>query len=131
MGRTLPVEFTNLSKLEYLYLGKNSLMNKRDDVEPLLLIAQLTELKELFLFHNVLTSLPAEFGDLKQMTKFSAANNKIKKIPGRMGGWDELEELYLSHNEIVSLPVSFGAFRKLKEFQIAFNPLLETLPKGM
>lgn len=65
------------------------------------------------------------------LTKFSCANNKIRKLHPRMAVWTELEELYLSHNEITDIPKSFGSFRKLKELQLGWNEGLETLPEGM
>lgn len=128
---TLPPEIAKLSKLEFLYLGNNNLLQKRGDVEPLLLIAQLTELKELFLFKNQFTSIPKEFDALNKLVKFSCSNNALRKIDPRMAVWNDLEELYLSHNELTEVPASFGAFRKLKEFQIGANPDLETLPESM
>ena len=45
--KTLPVEFSQLVKLKKLFLGKNHLLNKREDVEPLMLLTGMTELKEV------------------------------------------------------------------------------------
>lgn len=125
------MEFSQLVKLQKLFLGKNHLINKREDVEPLMLLIGMTELRELYIHKNGFTSLPTEFGNLREMVKFSAANNKLKSLPPLMGCWEHIEELYLSHNDIKAVPFTFGAFRKLKELQISHNPILETLPKGM
>lgn len=59
----------------------------------------------LQLQHNSLTSLPAEIGLLRKLTKLNASHNNIKTLPSEIYKLTELQVLILSHNHIESITV--------------------------
>ena len=64
----------------------------------------MTMLAELYLSGNQLTSIPAELGNLKNLTKLYLDNNQLKSIPGELGNLINLEDLRLDENKNLTSP---------------------------
>ena len=67
-------------------------------------IGQLTNLTSLNLYDNQLTSLPAEIGQLTNLTRLSLGVNQLTSVPAEIGQLTNLTELYLDGNQLTSLP---------------------------
>ena len=74
----------------------------------------LTGLRDLFLQHNVLTSLPEDvFSDLSSLLWLRLDQNALTALPEDVfSGLSSLGALWLHHNMLMSLPV--GLFRDLQ-----------------
>ena len=71
-------------------------------------IGQLTNLTQLYLSDNQLSSLPAEIGQLTNLTKLYLCNNQLSSLPAEIGQLTNLTMLYLSGNQLSSLPAEIG-----------------------
>jgi len=90
-------------------------------------IGQLTNLTELSLFDNQLSSLPAEIGQLTNLTELSLFNNQLSSLPAEIGQLTNLKELNLSGNQLSLLPAEIGKLTKLTRLDI-WNNKLSSLP---
>ncbi len=86
-------------------------------------IGQLTELKELFLYDNKLTSLPAEIGQLTSLEQLSLSNNQLMNLPSEIGRLTSLKVLNLHNNKLTSVPAEIGQLRSLTELSLGDNQL--------
>merc|ERR1711988_1690023 len=91
----------------------------------------MTKLEELCLHGNKFSVIPPEFGEFRELKKFTIANNLVKKVPGQLGYWgNSINEIHFSNNDIEEIPMSFGACWNLKALHLRGNPRLATLPKA-
>ena len=74
-------------------------------------------------FDHPLTSLPAEIGDLSQLTSLNLSHNELTSLPSEIGNLFQLTDLYLSYNELTSLPGEIGDLSKLTTLYLDFNQL--------
>jgi hypothetical protein len=86
-------------------------------------IGQLKNLTELYLHNNQLTSLPAEIGQLKNLTHLHLYNNQLTSLPAEIGQLTALTRLDLSNNQLTSLPAEIGQLKNLTHLHLAGNQL--------
>ena len=87
-------------------------------------IQRLTKLQLLHLDRNKLTELPAEIGDLRELSwVLSVNNNQLVGLPSSIQRLTKLERLYLDENKLTELPAEIGDIRELRELDVSQNPL--------
>jgi len=87
-------------------------------------IGNLTNLTELNLRNNELSSLPAEIGNLTNLTYLSFRFNGLRSLPAEIGNLTKnLTTLYLSQNSLSSLPAEIGNLTNLTELNLENNQL--------
>jgi len=67
-------------------------------------LGNLTQLKRLSLYHNQLTQIPKELGNLTQLKRLYLHVNQLTQIPKELGNLTQLERLYLEHNQLTRIP---------------------------
>jgi len=93
-------------------------------------IGDLANLTKLNLDTNAISSIPTEIGDLTELTELSLAFNAISSIPTEIGDLKKVESLALSENDISSIPEQIGGMSALEELYIDTNPFT-SLPAGI
>ncbi|MBF0363094.1 MAG: leucine-rich repeat domain-containing protein [Oligoflexia bacterium] len=88
---------------------------------------KLTQLKELDLYNNQLTTLPPAIGTLTRLKELYLSSNKLTTLPPEFGTLTQLNKLYLSSNQLTTLPPEFGALTQLNTLYLSGNQLT-TLP---
>ena len=111
-----------------LDLGRLGLTTK--DLEQLIqdnnkLFSNITE---LYLDNNNLSSLPKEIGLLTKLETLYLNNNNLSSLPKEIGLLTKLETLYLDNNNLSSLPKEIGLLTKLRYLYLDNNNL-SSLPK--
>ncbi|WP_272023941.1 immunoglobulin domain-containing protein, partial [Olleya namhaensis] len=122
-GTTIPLEIGNLTALEVLELGYNSL----DGPLPLTL-GNLTSLKQLIIDHNsALTgAIPIEIGNLLDLERLSFSDNNLSgDIPSEITQLTKLISLGLDRNQFTgAIPVDIGNLVELEYLTLWDNPTL-------
>ncbi|MBL1199939.1 MAG: TIR domain-containing protein [Nostoc sp. GBBB01] len=90
-------------------------------------IGQLINLSELDLRSNLLTTLPAEIGQLSNISKLFLSNNQLTTLPAEIGQLSKLNKLFLSNNKLRMLPAEIGQLSNLSVLDLRSNQLT-TLP---
>jgi leucine-rich repeat protein SHOC2 len=107
----------------------------------------MTQLVEIMLEYNQLTTLPADFGRcisvldirlsnqlqtipeeicmLEALTRMDISNNRLIKMPASLGRLSSLTLLSLDFNNMVELPSSIGQLTRLIDLSVLGNPILE------
>ena len=111
---------TNLH-LSNLRLSYNSI-NTSTSISRL---ATVKKLKYLWLDHNDIEKLPAEIGELTQMSELYLGNNAISELPNEIEKCNNLCVLYLGDNQFKSLPEQIIDMRILYMLVIYGNKISE------
>lgn len=93
-------------------------------------IAEISQLKYLFLYFNDLVKLPENIGDLVNVTRFELAYNELTELPENIGKMQRLNYLDISNNNITLLPENITGLSKLTHFNFSGN-LLEAFPSSV
>ena len=117
----LPAAIGQLSELRELYLNENQLTSLPST------ISHLSKLTHLNIVGNMIKALPAEFGELTALERLDADENLIENLPELFGDLSRLQVLEMSSNKLCSLPESFGKLKCLHTLNISSNKL-EDLP---
>lgn len=138
--RSVPAEISGLINLEELWLGKNkiasmilpplpalrhlSLQNNRLEQWEPAFFQNLSQLTHLYLGHNNLPDLPAEFALLTNLVEVDLVRNAITKIKA-IPELEKLEELWMNDNKIEDLLeiANLSAFKSLKTIYLERNPM--------
>lgn len=80
-----------------------------------------TELTELWLCNNVLSTLPAELSELRTLTVLSVKGNQLNSIPPELGLLSKLKRLYLGGNKLQNLPDTLRDLTILDDLDISCN----------
>ncbi len=86
-------------------------------------IGNLTELSYLDISGNKLSSLPTEIGKLSKLGNLYAIDNKLTSVPASLGGLKGLYSLHLGDNQISSLPASIWGLTNLESLSLDGNNL--------
>jgi len=86
-------------------------------------IGQLTNLTELYISDNQFSKLPVEIWQLKNLTVLWLSSNKLSSLPAEIGQLKKLKVLYLSKNKLSSLPAEIGQLEKLTGLYLDDNQL--------
>lgn len=123
---SLPNNLKNLSNLFYLGLSQTNLRSLPAD------FGNLRELKTLFLDANPqLESLPTSFGNLKKLQDLRLENSVglfKNSFPAELTQLSSLENLSLIQCSISSLPESFANLQNLNSLDLGENSTLSALP---
>ena len=86
-------------------------------------IGQLANLTTLYLSFNQMKELPAEIGQLANLTKLSLSGNQMKELPAEIGQLANLTTLYLGENQMKELPAEIGQLANLTTLDLNMNQL--------
>lgn len=86
-------------------------------------IANLTQLSDLWLDNNELTSIPASIGNLNNLTYLSLNNNLLTSMPDEVGNLTNLETLGVQSNRLASIPSSLGDLTSLSTLSFYDNQI--------
>lgn len=93
-------------------------------------IGDLSELTCLNVRNNRLTFLPARISNLSKLERIDASLNRLQTLPKSIGDLEQLRELDLYDNEVDRLPASLGNLVSLTELNLESN-LLANLPPSV
>ncbi len=82
-------------------------------------------LRKLEITGNQLQTLPAAFGELRQLEYLSLAGNKLEQLPGELAFLPQLHYLDLSDNRFESLPEALLSLTGLRFLSLKENMLAE------
>ena len=82
-----------------------------------------TEIEQLYLTSNLLTSLPASISKLHKLRKLQASHNRLTSVPAGLAELPHLEMLRLAVNELESLPDSLLRSPALSWLSLQGNPM--------
>ena len=97
-------------------------------------LGDLTELTTLSLSNNQLTgAIPPELGDLSKLTKLNLSNNRLSgAIPSNLGRLNSLKSLSLSQNELSgAIPAELAGLSELQTLRLRENQLTESIPSAL
>ena len=106
-----------LSNLRELYLSGNQLTSVPES------LWRLSKLGDLYLNDNQLTSVPESLGCLPNLEQLYLSANQLTSLPESLGRLSNLRELYLRENQLTSLPGSLARLEKLERLGLDRNPL--------
>ena len=147
--KSLPKDWTNLSRLEQLDLSHNAFSDWTTTIQTINTITSLkildlsnnnintlpleqcnfTQLEALNLSNNQLIAIPEWIKDLKQLKTLYLGRNKITQIPDWLHN-TSIERLHLSNNHIKKVDASFFVFDTLKELYLDSNYIQRLSPKA-
>jgi internalin A len=90
----------------------------------------LSQLQELDLSYNQLSTLPEVIGQLSQLQELDLSYNQLSTLPEAIGRLSKLQELDLSGNQLSTLPEAIGQLSKLQVLNLSDNQL-STLPEAI
>jgi small GTP-binding protein len=100
---------------------------EKEEVLRVIEEAARNEQTRLSLSYNQLKTLPAEIGELKNLTSLDLSRNQLTSLPAEIVDLKNLTELYLSWNQLTSLPAEIGELKNLTSLDL-FNNQLTALP---
>ena len=86
-------------------------------------IGNLTNLTMLELRINFFKSLPASIGKLTNLTGLDLRKNSLTSLPAEIGKLTNLTKLEVENNSLTSLPATIGKLTKLTELKLRVNSL--------
>jgi hypothetical protein len=121
----LPDEFGQLKNLKRLGLGSLGLRSVPES------IANLQNLKGLYLQSNQLDAAPECLRQMTNLEILSLSNNPLRSLPGWIGRLDGLQALYVDGCSLDAAPQELWTLSKLTALSMSGNPGLKTLPDGI
>ncbi|MFC1894699.1 leucine-rich repeat domain-containing protein [Candidatus Dependentiae bacterium] len=88
------------------------------------------KLEEIYLDHNLLSILPEEILNFKNLKRIHATNNKLTSIPTNIHYLKKLKYLRLHNNELLYLPENICLMKNLKSISASYN-CLKALPQDI
>jgi len=138
---TLPEALGQLTQLQSLRLGANPLVALPETIRECVnlrylvlmtitsisslahVISQLTDLRDLNIWHCKCEAIPVPFLRLSNLTGLYAGNNGLTSLPTEICQLEELRELNLSENQLTDLPASLAQLEHLEKLVLSENPL--------
>ncbi|KAL0263889.1 UNVERIFIED_CONTAM: hypothetical protein PYX00_010960 [Menopon gallinae] len=120
--REVPREVFVATDLQELDLSDNELTTLPGEIRSL------SQLQKLDISGNQLTTLPGEIESLSQLQELYIGNNQLTALPKEIGRLSQLQKLYLGSNQLTGLPKEIGSLSQLQEVYLSHNQLTE-LPK--
>uniref|UniRef100_A0A673XZV7 Ras suppressor protein 1 n=2 Tax=Salmo trutta TaxID=8032 RepID=A0A673XZV7_SALTR len=90
----------------------------------------LSNITQLVLSHNKLTTIPANVADLKNLEVLNVFNNQIEELPTQISSLQKLKHLNLGMNRMSALPRGFGSLPALEVLDLTYNNLNESSLPG-
>uniref|UniRef100_G1MYY9 Extracellular matrix protein 2 n=1 Tax=Meleagris gallopavo TaxID=9103 RepID=G1MYY9_MELGA len=102
--------------LEYLYLSFNKLTD--DGIDPVSFFGAYHSLRELFLDHNDLKSVPFGIEEMRKLRFLRLNNNKIRTVPPEQDETEDsrLEHVHLENNYINTRQLSPHSFSCIRSY---------------
>lgn len=119
---SLPEQFYSFSNLKELNLSNNSLTSLPTGIDAL------GNLEQLNLAHNFLSSLPAEISALCKLKNLCLEKNHFTSLSEEILSLGNLETLFLDHNSLTLLPTGIIRLSKLTALTLDHNPI-SSLPE--
>lgn len=88
-------------------------------------IGNLTEITELDLFRNNISNLPEEIGQLTSLTRLHLGHNNLTDLPSSFGNLTNLQYLFLSRNPFTTIPAKVFELTSLELLNFRYNSLAE------
>ena len=121
--RTTPPSIAKLTNLTQLHLWDNRLTSLPPE------ITQLTNLTQLHLWDNRLTSLPPEITQLTNLTQLHLGDNGLTSLPPEITQLTNLTQLDLGGNGLTSLPPEITQLTNLTQLDLRGNGLTSLPPE--
>ena len=83
----------------------------------------MNNLKELYLAHNKLSTLPEHVTQLSSLEKLDLTSNVLAELPPAIGSLARLKSLHLSRNRLQRLPDAIGELQQLVWLDLRCNAL--------
>ncbi|RHN67732.1 putative leucine-rich repeat domain, L domain-containing protein [Medicago truncatula] len=148
--KKVPVEISQLTRLDKLFINSNNLLDESINWEALSnlkyltvlslnqnrlttlpsVLGLITSLRELHVSNNQLAGLPDEIGHLTKLEVLKANNNRMSKISEFIGKCHSLVEVDFSSNFLSELPETFSSFSNLKALHLSNNGM-KSLPSKL
>ena len=93
-------------------------------------LLKFSELQELGLSWNQLSSLPESISSLQKLRVLDLSDNQLSSLPKSIGSLHNLQQLFLWNNQLFSLPESFSSLKNLRELWLLGNKLF-SLPESI
>ncbi|KAG0555451.1 hypothetical protein KC19_12G170000 [Ceratodon purpureus] len=93
-------------------------------------VFEISDLVDLSLAGNRITSLPEDIKNLRALRRLGLAGNLLQELPEGIGNLQQLEGLWLHGNVLQSLPPQIGDLRQLRMLALAGNKLAQ-LPESI
>ncbi|KAJ8389048.1 hypothetical protein AAFF_G00124450 [Aldrovandia affinis] len=90
----------------------------------------LSNITQLVLSHNKLTTVPPNVADLKNLEVLNVFNNQIEDLPIQISSLQKLKHLNLGMNRLSTLPRGFGSLPALEVLDLTYNNLNESSLPG-
>jgi len=113
--------YSKKTNLKQLWLSKNLITTVSFEIK------NLTALHTLSLSHNHLSSVPAEIGSLQNLRRLFLDGNKLTGLPAHIVKLENLEELRLDRNAFPMFPLEISMLRGLIRLGLSGNDI-ETVP---
>src|SRR6185369_10764407 len=84
-------------------------------------ISLMTNLTNLYLYNNLLTSLPSAIGLLTHLVILQLDNNELTYLPPEIGCLTNLKELFLDYNLLQNVPDEIGNLTSLYHLSLYGN----------
>ncbi|CBI17206.3 unnamed protein product, partial [Vitis vinifera] len=126
----IPTSLRNCQNMEILFLDHNKLNGS----VPENVIDHFNQLRSLYLQQNTLTgSLPADFGQLKNLNQLLVSDNNLSgEIPRELGSCSVLEYLDMARNSFQgNIPLSFSSLGGIQILDLSCNNLSGMIPKEL
>lgn len=140
---TISSELSNFKNLRYLNMSCNKLKQLPPDIGSLsnlnninFSFNQIEKLPPEFsklnlvickLHNNRLTKLPSKLGNLTSLQSLILFSNQLTRLPSQIGELTNLWYLNLSDNQLTELPLQIGNCSSLQELDLSKNQL-QTIP---
>lgn len=115
MGKSNKKYIDNLSEQSILILDSEQLTFIPPEIRLM------TRLTNLYLFNNLLTSLPSTIGMLAYLSVLQLDNNKLTYLPPEIGCLTNLRELFLDNNLLQNLPDEIGNLTSIRLLSLYGN----------
>ena len=89
------------------------------------IICTMTQLTELYLFDNELTTISPSIGKLANLEWLDLGNNRLRSLPSELGNLKKLRILTLDDNRFAEVPECLKQLESLKEVGVRHNALSE------
>ncbi|XP_022809943.1 uncharacterized protein LOC111346958 [Stylophora pistillata] len=111
------------------YSGRRSLYLSGHSLHELpAALFELTELEELFLSENKLTTIPENMGKLNNLTVLIVRRNQLSVFPTSLTQLKKLKELNIRDNKLTTIPDGIGEMVELEGLELSFNQLTVLSP---
>jgi Leucine-rich repeat (LRR) protein len=128
---TLNLSYKSLTELrvdkKQSFLSSPVVMNRKSETFSIhdvpKSIGSLSNLQELYLNNNKLTSLSKSIGRLSNLKILYLDNNNLTELPKSIGSLYNLQTLSLDNNRLINVPESIQSLSKLKYLSLTNNKL--------